>query len=188
MKTAARVLMLTVLMNSFDAEAVRDPGANIAENPHFDSDLSGWTGSSDSFTAWTNTQDHHGSGSAGIGSALIQSSGAPEFIAQCMPVTAGGFRYHLVAWAKSTCGSSAQLSLFWANDDCSAEGMPISASTSLPNTWQPLVVDGVVPAGLHGPTAVVVLQNPGSCRDQSYFDDVLFFQDTVFQNGFESGR
>ncbi len=187
MKTAAQALMLIVLMNALNAEAVGDPGANVAVNPHFDADLSGWTGSSDSFISWTNTQDHHGAGSAGVGSAIVQSTGAPQFIAQCIQGVQGNFRYHLSSWAKLTCGFEAQLSLFWANGECTVTGAAISSSSSLANTWQLLSVDGQAPS-TPDLSAVIVLENPGACHDQTFFDDVLFFQDNIFRDSFDVGR
>jgi hypothetical protein len=74
--------------------------------------------------------------------------------------------------------------LFWADGECTVGGFPLSASTSLPDTWQPLSVSGVAPS-TPDLSAVIVLQNPGGCHDRSYFDDVVFVQDDIFRNNFD---
>jgi hypothetical protein len=178
------VLVVGIFVVGTQAHAISGGGSNLVQNPHFDSDISPWLSSSGAFTSWTGTQDHHDTGSSGVGSALVTSAGAPEFLTQCISVQPT-FRYFASGWAKSTCGHAAQLNLFWADADCTVSGIGLSASTSLADTWQELAIAAVAPDD-RDVTAVLVLQNTGECHDNSYFDDVLLIEDDIFENGFES--
>ena len=78
-------LVLTLALKCVTAVA-SGSGFNLVANPHFDSDLTGWTSSSMTDVTWSSSFDHHDQGSAGVGSVLVSAPTTSEFLTQCITV------------------------------------------------------------------------------------------------------
>ena len=116
---------------------------------------------------------------------MVTSTGSPSVLMQCVGIE-GGQRYVSSAWAKSTCGRAARLTLFWADNGCNVTSVGGIVQTSSADKWQSLSVVGLAPSGTKfDSTAIVVLENTGDCLDTSYFDDAHLMLDEVFNNGFD---
>jgi hypothetical protein len=60
------------------------------------------------------------------------------------------------------------------------------AQSTVVDAWQQISMPATRPPA--GTTrAIVTLENPATCADSVYFDDIYLQTDGIFGNGFESG-
>ncbi len=163
---------------------------NFIDNPYFDSDMNSWqpwpSAEAGAQVTWTPHMDHFDSSESGEGGMQITAPQNESFAEQCVGVENDDL-YIISAWTHEQCVGTADLYIYWANNDCVNDGKyaAIHARSTTTGEWEQLQVSGVVP---HDRRRVLVdLVNVGGCtKDPNvYFDDVNFVFDWIYKDSFE---
>ena len=156
---------------------------NLVVNPYFDEGLNGWDRFPPDNVSLSMTMDYADPDSLRICSAEI-AGGEITFAAQCVTVSES-YQYVARAMVYSHCAGH-RYYVFWSDDSCTAGSSFMMAESTVVDAWQQVAMPVTRPPA--GTTrAIVTLENPGTCADSVYFDDVYLQTDGIFGNGFELG-